>query len=158
MSISDEIVLLKGGAVQQIAAPQTLYDEPANQFAAAFLGSPPICMVSGTAREGAFAVGGETVRWAGMEKIESDRPVVLGIRPEALRVSRGEETPNFTAEICSKYVIGRDALAVIGLDGQIVRFYLPEELAYLKEGERVPLSFRNKGVFLFDAETGVRLS
>lgn len=158
MSISDEIVLLKGGAVQQIAAPQALYDEPANQFAATFLGSPPICIVNGTAQNGVFSVGETLIHWDGMNCIENGRAVSLGVRPEALRVSKADETPNFMASIRSKYVIGRDALAVIELDGQMLRFYLPEDLIHLKEGECVPLTFRNKGVFLFDSETGMRLS
>ncbi|MEG2119139.1 MAG: ABC transporter ATP-binding protein, partial [Pseudoflavonifractor sp.] len=158
LSISDEVVLLKGGTVQQIAAPQVLYDEPVNQFAAAFLGAPPICMVSGMAQNGRFIAGDVTIAWDGMNQIEHGRAVALGIRSEALRVSKADETPNFTAAIRSKYVIGRDALAIIELDGQVVRFYLPEELSNLKEGDSIPFTFRNKGVFLFDQETGVRLS
>lgn len=158
LSISDEVVLLKGGVVQQIAAPQTLYEEPANQFAATFLGSPPICMVNGVAKGGALAVGDTSVHWAGMAGVADGRRVTLGIRPEAVRVTKAGETPDFTASIRSRYVIGRDALAVIELDGQMVRFYLPEEWLHLREGDAVPLTFRNRGIFLFDPDTGARLN
>ena len=42
MSISDEIVVMKNGVLQQIAAPQDMYNNPRNEFVAKFLGNPPI--------------------------------------------------------------------------------------------------------------------
>ena len=157
MSISDQVVLLKDGTVQQTAEPQYLYDQPANRFTASFLGTPPICMVEGSAQKGCFLAGDTEVRWKGMSGITDGRSVVLGMRAESLRAAQAGETPDFTAAIDSKYIIGRDALAVIKLNGQVVRFYLPEELMELGRGDSIGLVLRNKGVFLFDQETGNRL-
>mgnify|MGYP001029022206 CR=1 FL=1 len=158
MSISDEVVLLKGGTVQQVAAPQTLYDNPSNQFAATFLGNPPICIVNGIVQNGRFMAGNTPVRWDGVKHVEEGRKVALGIRSEALKLSNTNEEADFEATIQSKYIIGRDALAVVELNGQPVRFYLTEDLDCLSDGDLVSLTFRNKGVFLFDCETGARLS
>lgn len=157
MSISDQVVLLKDGTVQQIAQPQQLYDQPANRFTASFLGTPPICMVEGIARDGHFIVGDTEIRWPGMAGIPDGRNVVLGVRAEALRAAGEPEQVSFTAAIDSKYIIGRDSLAIIRLNDQILRFYLPEELADLGRGDRIGLTLRSKGVFLFDQETGDRL-
>ena len=157
MSISDQVVLLKDGTVQQTAEPQYLYDQPANRFTASFLGTPPICMVEGSAQKGCFLAGDTEVRWKGMSGITDGRGVVLGMRAESLRAAQAGEKPDFTAVIDSKYIIGRDALAVIKLNGQVVRFYLPEELMELGRGDSIGLVLRNKGVFLFDQETGNRL-
>lgn len=157
MSISDQVVLLKDGTVQQIAQPQQLYDQPANRFTASFLGTPPICMVEGVAAGGCLKVGETAIRWPGMAGIEDGRSVVLGVRVEALRVAENPDQVSFTATIDSKYVIGRDSLAVTRLDGQILRFYLSEELAGLERGDRIGLTLRSKGVFLFDQATGDRL-
>lgn len=157
MSISDEVVLLKSGLVQQVAAPQSLYDQPANLFAATFLGTPPICIVNGRIEKGQLQIGQTGIHWAGFAGLDEGKPIAFGIRSEALRVARPEETPDFVAAIHGKYVIGRDALAVVELDGQPVRFYLPEEHMTLAEGDRVPLMFRGKGVFAFDRDSGERL-
>lgn len=157
MSISDEVVLLKDGRVQQVAAPQVLYDEPANLFAATFLGTPPICIVNGVVENGMVRAGEDTVCIAGVETLENGRSICLGLRCESLRVARADEASDLTAVIRSKYVIGRDALAIFELDGQIVRFCLPEEIAHIAEGDSVPLRLRNKGVYVFDRESGERL-
>ena len=158
MSISDEVVLLRSGVVQQVAEPQALYDQPANLFAATFLGTPPICIVNGVIGNQTLRVGQDSVRWAGFAALADGQEVAFGIRSESLRVARAEETADLTATIRSKYVIGRDALAIFELGGQPVRFYLPEELSHLREGDPVPLLFRKKGVFAFDRESGARLA
>ena len=58
MSISDRIVLMKLGVLQQNDLPQNLYDQPANQFVADFLGNPPINNLRGVVKGGRFCVGG----------------------------------------------------------------------------------------------------
>jgi len=54
MAISDHIVLMKDGVMQQYDKPQALYDGPANQFVADFLGNPPINNIPGTVKNGEF--------------------------------------------------------------------------------------------------------
>lgn len=54
MSISDFIVVMKKGVVQQIGKPQDVYDDPDNLFVAKFLGTPPINVFEGTVRMGSF--------------------------------------------------------------------------------------------------------
>ena len=61
MSISDVIVVMKFGVIQQIDAPQTVYDEPANLFVAKFLGSPAINVFDGEIRGGKLYIDGDNV-------------------------------------------------------------------------------------------------
>ena len=61
MSISDVIVVMKFGVIQQIDAPQTVYDEPANLFVAKFLGSPAINVFDGEIRGGKLYIDGDKV-------------------------------------------------------------------------------------------------
>ena len=56
MSISDRIVLMKLGVLQQNDLPQNLYDQPANQFVADFLGNPPINNLRGVVKGGRFVL------------------------------------------------------------------------------------------------------
>ena len=61
MSISDMIVVMNAGVVQQIGRPQDVYDKPANLFVAKFLGTPPINVFEGRIRENKLYIGEEAV-------------------------------------------------------------------------------------------------
>ncbi|MBE6548515.1 MAG: ABC transporter ATP-binding protein [Ruminococcaceae bacterium] len=61
MSISDMIVVMKLGVVQQVGAPQEIYDNPINLFVAKFLGTPPINVFKGCIHDGKLYIGGEIV-------------------------------------------------------------------------------------------------
>ena len=58
MSISDMIVVMKKGVLQQIGKPQDVYDDPANLFVAKFLGTPPINVFKGYVKNGMLYIGG----------------------------------------------------------------------------------------------------
>ncbi|MBQ7292456.1 MAG: ABC transporter ATP-binding protein [Clostridia bacterium] len=79
MSISDLIVVMKDGVVQQIDEPQKVYDNPVNLFVANFLGTPPINTFSGKIVSGKLLVG-EDILLDGLDI--SDREVFVGVRPE----------------------------------------------------------------------------
>lgn len=57
MSISDEIVVMNFGVIQQIGKPQDVYNEPVNEFVAKFLGTPPINIIEGYYTEKGFELG-----------------------------------------------------------------------------------------------------
>ena len=61
MSISDRIVVMKAGVVQQIGKPQEVYDAPVNLFVARFLGTPPINVFEGRVADGALYIGNDRV-------------------------------------------------------------------------------------------------
>ena len=85
LSISDLIVVMKEGILQQIGKPQEVYDQPANLFVAKFLGTPPINVFSGKVTDGQVKIGEETVLLADLP----DQEVTVGIRPEGLCCGRG---------------------------------------------------------------------
>ena len=57
MSISDLIVVMKQGVIQQIGKPQEVYDDPVNLFVAKFLGTPPINVFKGEVKDGKLYIG-----------------------------------------------------------------------------------------------------
>lgn len=79
MSISDMIVVMKSGVVQQIGKPQDVYDNPANLFVANFLGTPPINIFTGHVKGERLFIGADNVMDVPGVK---DQDVFVGIRPE----------------------------------------------------------------------------
>lgn len=89
MSISDQIVVMKEGVVQQIGFPQEVYDQPENLFVAKFLGTPPINVFKGEIRDQALYLGDELI-WnlSCPKKKEKIQPVYVGIRPEGFTLQK----------------------------------------------------------------------
>ena len=156
MSISDHIVLMKDGVLQQIAKPQELYDNPANRFVADFLGNPPINKTHGVIANGKIVLdGGCEVVLDAAKNIEEGRKVTLSLRAEAIVVDA--ENKACEGVIDQVYVMGKEVLAYILLGDARVRAYIPAEKQFEK-GQKVNVGLKNRGVFIFDEETGERLA
>lgn len=106
MSISDMIVVMKLGVVQQIGKPQDVYDSPANLFVAKFLGTPPINVFEGEVKNGKVYIGEDAV--LDVPGIE-DEDVYVGIRPEGFILN---ENGALTCDLKSVEVMGRDVSIV----------------------------------------------
>lgn len=107
MSISDMIVVMKFGVVQQIGKPQEVYDNPANLFVANFLGTPPINIFTGHVKGERLFIGVDNVMDVPGVK---DQDVFVGIRPEGFILDMANGT------LCCKpqnvEVMGRDVSVV----------------------------------------------
>jgi len=153
MSISDLMIVMKDGLIQQIDEPQTIYDEPSNLFVAKFLGVPAINTLTGTIRSGKLFVQGiEMTNGLGGE----DRNVIVGIRPESFSVEQNRY-PFLKIKVSFIEHIGRD-ISVIGsavdLDKD-VRIIIPLEFKpSIKENAFIP--FSPKRIYLFE-ESGERI-
>ena len=106
MSISDMIVVMKLGVVQQVGKPQDVYDDPVNLFVAKFLGTPPINVFEGEVKEGMLYIGEDEVLSVGNV---ADQKVTVGIRPEGFVLD-----PNgpLKCNLNSVEVMGRDVSIV----------------------------------------------
>ena len=154
MSISDKIVLMKDGVLQQKDDPQNLYDEPANCFVADFLGNPPINKTHGVVKDGKIVLDGDcTVEIPGVEKIADGTKVTMSMRAESIVV---DENGAIETTVDTKYVIGKEVLAYLDLGAHHVRAYVPAEKE-LQHGEKVKVSLKKTGVFVFDEASGERL-
>ena len=107
MSISDEIVVMKDGVVQQIGKPQDVYDSPVNLFVAKFLGTPAINVFEGRISDGKIYIGGEVVGTA-KEGLEN-QDVHVAIRPEGFVLS---DEGAMTLKLSRVEVMGRDTSVV----------------------------------------------
>ncbi len=153
MSISDMIVVMKEGVVQQIGKPQQVYDEPANLFVAKFLGTPPINVFSGEVKGGRLFIGNEAVLDAGIP----DQRVSVAIRPEGFVLDKnGALGCDFT----SVEVMGRDVSVVAShpqCEASAIRAIVPAENKIDLAAGRVRFSLKPGKVFIFRADTGERI-
>ena len=106
MSISDLIVVMKLGVVQQIDEPQKVYDNPVNLFVANFLGTPPINVFNGEVKNEKLYIGETVVLDV---KGVADQEVYVGVRPEGFVLD-----PNgpLTTKLSNIEVMGRDVSIV----------------------------------------------
>ena len=158
MAISDHIVLMKDGVMQQYDKPQDLYDSPANQFVADFLGNPPINNLPGTVKNGEFVTedGSVYARLSILDGIPSGKKINLSVRSESF-VPMPDGAPDTVPCVCTGvYTMGKDETASFTLGGTPFHAYIDQEQG-LKEGQTIRLGFKKRGVFVFDRESGVRL-
>ena len=155
LSISDRIVLMKAGVLQQNDLPQSLYNEPANQFVADFLGNPPINNLPGTVEDGAFVAADGKARCAlpMLAGVENGRNVNLSVRSESFVL---DENGPMACEVTRVYQMGKEEMAYLTFGGTDLRAYIDSEEG-LRKGDAVRLSLKHRGVFLFDRETGERI-
>ena len=154
MSISDVIVVMKLGVVQQIGKPQTIYDNPINLFVAKFLGTPPINVFEGEVRDGWLYIGEEKVLEA--NEID-DRKVHVAVRPEGFIPS---ENGALTCEISNIEIMGRDVSIVSknpAMQTPAVRSIVDADYKVALGSTEIKYDLKPHKVFIFDYETENRI-
>ena len=154
MSISDVIVVMKLGVVQQVGKPQEVYDNPTNLFVAKFLGTPPINVFDGLVKGGKLYLGGKPV--LDVPGV-SDRYVYVGIRPEGFIPS-----PNgaFETKLNNVEVMGRDVSIVSTHPASlnpVVRSIVDADYKIDRDAATVRFDLKPHKVFLFDKRNETRV-
>ena len=154
MSISDQIVVMKDGVVQQVGKPQHVYDDPVNLFVAKFLGTPPINVFSGSVRSGKLFIGENAV----MDAVGvADQEVAVAIRPEGFEPGVDGV---MTCDLIRVEVMGRDVSMVCGhpaFTGDSFRAIVSSEDLSYASGTTVRFHLKKAKVFLFRPEDGQRI-
>ncbi len=149
MSISDQIIVMKEGLVQQVDEPQELYNDPINKFVAKFLGNPPINILQGDVKDGRLIIDGNDI-YPLVQKLEEPLEIVdVGLRPEAFTLDEN----GFEIHIENVETIGRDTLIRFKLGEQQVRAFIDSEYR-LVPGQDVKVSLRRRGVHIFNPKNG----
>ncbi len=177
MTMADRIVIMRDGAIQQIADPDTMFQKPANLFVAGFIGSPGMNFMRSPVTMGA---NGPQLRLFGQD-VPVDRPiealvgkqVIVGLRPEHFAATAGvvnfTVVPRLIESLGSeKYLYveipeenrGAVAAARGGEDDHrgdsiIARIM---DVSAIRQSEAVTLSFDPSRLYLFDAETHVTIA
>ena len=154
MSISDLIVVMKDGVVQQIGKPQAVYDSPVNLFVSKFLGTPPINVFDGEVKDGQLYIGEEAV--LAVPGV-ANQSVTAAIRPEGFTLS---ETGALSCDLSRVEVMGRD-ISVVSTHPKsqnvTIRSIISAENAVNTASQKVRFDLKPNKVFLFHKETGARI-
>ena len=179
MSISDSIILMKDGVLAQEGLCNDLYNQPNSKFVADFLGNPPINVVEGYLEKNKFTFEDNSSFIMLDENIENsfyqnsnsidlkNKKLALAIRPESFELKEIFKCDkNMTAfdeekydknifEVLSVFKQTREELAHIKKGIKEFTVFLPDDSG-VKKYDKVALSIKEKGCFIFDAETGER--
>ncbi len=151
MAISDKVVLMDVGNLQQIGSPMDLYSKPKNEFVAKFLGMPEMQIFSATVK----ATGEVMFNKKAIGKIKDSKikNINFGSRAEHLLEVK---TEGFKGEITHVDYLGRETLATIQYLDKYFKMFLSKKSEY-KIGEKVMFNFPKGNIYLFDAETKERV-
>ncbi len=167
MTLGDRVVVMKDGWIQQVGEPLELYRKPRNRFVAGFIGSPAMNFIETSIAEnnGALWVEAPGLRL----KVAADRvarletkkgqPVVLGIRPEDLRVAGASDPVETTCEAVVDVVepLGAEILLDVRV-GNTTAVVRVDPSMRVKEHEKVRIAFLPERTHFFDATTEESLS
>ena len=151
MTMGHRIAVMKGGVLQQVGKPLDLYNDPANAFVAAFLGSPGMNLLTGSLRQGEIYIGDDSV---GSTTVADARDVTIGMRAENLELS--------TNGVAATVVVAEE----LGADVHVVCETANRERVVVRQSHRreVPATGQSVAiaptgqVYLFDRHTGERIS
>ena len=154
MSISDVIVVMKDGVLQQLGKPQEIYDDPCNLFVSKFLGTPPINVCEGRVENETLYIGGSSVLQV---KGIGNRAVFVGIRPEGFIP---DDKGSFAANLDRVEVMGRDITLVSShpacISGE-VRSIIASDSVCSENNVNPRFTLKPHKVLVFDGESGDRL-
>ena len=155
MTLADKIVVLKDGEVMQVGAPMDLFNMPANEFVAGFLGSPQMNFfdgkLTGVAGGGASAVfSGEGIDIKGVRLVSDDKvrgnKARLGVRPQHLVL---DADGPITGKITLVERLGTETIVELLTARKTVFRFASAEMADLQPGEEVSFSFDPAKAHLF---------
>ncbi|WP_423066506.1 ABC transporter ATP-binding protein [Devosia sp. CN2-171] len=161
LTLGTQVAVMKGGVIQQLADPETIYTKPANMFVAGFIGSPTMNFLRGTLEA---AEGGVQLRHANgvlaLPGIEQDasayvgREVVAGIRPETLHGGEGAATLTGIVDVVEP--TGPDTMVVVKIGEQLLTARLgPKHRP--KPGDTLKLGVDAASINLYDPVTEERI-
>ena len=174
LTMGDRIAVLKDGVLQQVGTPREMYDKPANEFVAGFIGSPAMNL-------GRFEVKGD-VATLGSAKIKLSRAtldalkpedndsVVIGFRPESLDVVTASDELSIPVRLSFVEELGSDAYIygeLVGSEGSEAKLGSGEDSSQIivrvpprtapEPGETVYVRIKPGEEHIFSASTGKRL-
>lgn len=159
MTLADRIVVMDGGVIAQVGTPREVYDKPATEFVAGFIGSPAMNFISMQR----LADGG----WKSVESELSlkDLPgidtaqassLTVGIRPEHLTILNAEEAEDdpwvLPGKVMLAELLGADALLTLSVCGEIMTARV-NGVAYPEQGEQLAVRLNPEQLHAFDSES-----
>jgi len=162
MSLADRIVVMHGGLLQQVGAPEDVYNRPANLFVAQFVGSPVMNVsnveIKGDAGSAVLSFGqgqGTPVAAGHVGHLPRQRAVKLGIRPEAVILAHGPGAGLVETQTTNIEPLGSHEIVDVRLGDATLRARV--EPGFARDGQRVWVGMDAERAHFFDGQTGMAL-
>lgn len=162
MTMADRIAVMNAGLVEQIGTPLDLYDRPANQFVAEFIGSPAMNIIRGTAHRDSddmYIRSPDGRQWPLLTRrtLQDGAKISYGVRPEHLVFVDSSAKSAMDAEVIVVEPTGASTEVVVRIGSSTMTMSTTGRPS-ITPGDRVHLAPQLEKVHLFDSESGVRLS
>lgn len=144
MSISDQIVLMKDGAIEQVSTPTDMYLNPINKFVASFIGSPEMNFVNLKVKDGIGGIDNFTVNNLQKEK----KNVILGFRAEDVEIA----DEGIGAKVETVEILGREKLLTLNHNDRKFKV-LVENTFSIEEGKGIYIKPKVGKCYIFDEKT-----
>lgn len=166
MSMADRIAVMDRGVIQQVGTPLEIFNSPANEFVASFIGEPPMNLF--TADLGAIGAGGTPIRIGEHELLlvgggsgegignRSDRTIRVGVRPKDFVLQPPASGAGLPAHVRVAETLIDRVLATLDSPAGRLRLELPPGTA-IQEGQPVQVAPRPDRIHLFEPETGLAI-
>jgi multiple sugar transport system ATP-binding protein len=159
MAMADTIAIMNRGVIEQLGAPQEVYDRPASVFVADFIGAPAMnfipfagALASGTDQ---VTIGEATVAVPPLVDAVSERALLCGIRPEHVRFDAASA---LRAQVVGTEYLGHSQIVTLATAvGSTLRAKVSVDVA-AQRGDQVGLAFDARAVSLFDQQSGRALA
>ena len=155
MTMATRVAVICDGRLQQVGAPQDVYDRPANLFVATFIGSPPMNIVAGRLDgDGGVALAGGHIVGVDHGSGASGADVVVGVRPEDITIG-GDD---LDANVVAVEMLGheRHVVCQVGSARWVARQDSTEPM--VSPGEPIRIGVVAEQLHLFDASTSERVN
>jgi multiple sugar transport system ATP-binding protein len=165
LTLADRVAVMRGGSIQQLDAPQTIYNKPRNLYVAGFIGSPSMNFLNGSIEgagaKAAFRLGDIAIPLKSYKADEalSARPAILGVRPEHIRINGAAEdgaTAAYPADVDIVEPMGADTLIWLQVEGQTISARV-ESNEHYEPGQKVQVRFRINLASIFDEASTNRI-
>ncbi len=154
MSMADTIAVMNHGLVEQLGAPQEIYDRPATMFVADFIGSPAMNFVpfrgSLAPNQSAVSINGADIAVPAARQAVAETDLVLGVRPEHVRFS---DASKLRAEVFGTEYLGTTQIVTLKTAEGRLKARLPAETS-VRTGEQVGLVFAPERLCVFVKSSG----
>ncbi|WP_447956252.1 ABC transporter ATP-binding protein [Vreelandella sp. EE7] len=163
MTMATRIIIMNQGVIQQVGAPEEIYDNPRNTFVARFIGSPAMNLVTVEAEGNRLTSSGHH-GWEHPGVVPPQKRVTLGIRPEKLEmVSRDSGLLHGRVAVIEK--LGAETIVGVHLGTEEETALIDRDMVFARiqgnvrcaVGEPCSLSYQAADAYWFDAESGERM-
>ncbi len=161
MSMADRITVLDDGLVQQVGTPSEVYNTPRNMFVAGFIGAPSMNFLKCQLEDSRLRFGENLypINANILEKLKNttNSGLILGIRPEHIKITPDEHEGAFKIKIDVVEYLGANTVINFEFEGELPSLAVSPGFYNAKMGDSAYISFPNEKIHVFDEKSNLNI-